>query len=198
VLSKSWSEHLQHVKQVFQTLHDHKLTLKQSKCSFGTETVAYLGHIISTNGVAMDPAKVEAVEAWPPPRSLRALQGFLGLTGYYCKFIVGYSAVAGPLTALLKQEAFKWTDETDEADKAFQLLKRALMTTPLLQMPDFDKRFIIDCDASGTGFSAVLHQGDVTIAYFSRPVDQHNQKLLAYERKLIGIVKAIRHWQPYI
>jgi hypothetical protein len=85
VFSRSWSEHLQHVKQVFQALRDHKLALKQSKCSFDSATVAYLGHIISADGVAMDQAKVEAVAAWPPPRSLRALRGFLGLTGYYRK-----------------------------------------------------------------------------------------------------------------
>jgi hypothetical protein len=112
-----------------------------------------LGHIISAAGVAMDPSKVEAVAAWPPPRSLRALRGFLGLTGYYGKFIAVYGTVGAPLTALLKREAFKWTDDAEEA---FQLLKQALMTAPLLQMPDFDKRFIIDCDASGTDFGAVM------------------------------------------
>jgi hypothetical protein len=107
VFSRSWSEHLHHVKQVFHALCTNKLTLKGSKCSFGEEKVAYLGHIISAVGVAMDPTKVEVVEAWLPPRSLRALWGFLGLTGYYCKFIVGYDEVVAPLTALLKQEAFK-------------------------------------------------------------------------------------------
>jgi hypothetical protein len=151
VFSRSRSEHLQHVKLVFQTLRENKLALKQAKCSFGAEKVAYLGHIISAVGVAMDPSKVEAVEAWPLPRMLRALCGFLGLAGYYRKFIAGYGVVATPLTALLKREAFKWTDEAEEA---FKLLKQALMTAPLLQLPDFNKRFIIDCDASGTGFGA--------------------------------------------
>jgi hypothetical protein len=129
VFSRSWSEHLQHVKHVFQALCDHKLALKRSKCSFGTETMAYLGHIISIDGVAMDPAKVEAVKVWPPPRSLRALRGFLGLIGYYHKFIMGYGTVAAQLTTLLKREAFKWTNE---AEGAFQLLKQALMLAPLL------------------------------------------------------------------
>jgi hypothetical protein len=119
--------------------------------------VAYLGHIISAAGVAMDPSKVEAVAAWPPPHSLLVLRGFLGLTGYYRKFIAGYGAVVAPLTALLKREVFKWTNDAEEA---FQLLKQALMMAPLLQMPDFDKHFIIDSDASGAGFGAVLHQGD--------------------------------------
>jgi hypothetical protein len=126
---------------------------------------------------------------------LRALLGLLGLVGYYRKFIVGYGVVAALLTALLKREAFKWTNEVEEA---FKLLKQALMTTPLLQLSDFNKRFIIDCDASRTGFGAVLHQRDGAIAYFSRPVALHHQKLLAYECELIGLVKAVRHWRPYI
>jgi hypothetical protein len=193
VFSRSWSEHLQHVKQVFQALRDHKLALKRAKYSFDIESVAYLGHIISAAGVAMDLSKVEAVAAWPPPRSLGALQGFLGLTGYYRKFIAGYGVVAAPLTALPKREAFKWMNDAEEA---FQLLRQALMTALLLQMPDFDKRFIIDCDTSGTGFGVVLHQGDGAIADFSRSVAPHHQKLLAYERVLIGLVKVVRHWRP--
>ncbi|AQK89977.1 Cysteine-rich receptor-like protein kinase 37 [Zea mays] len=97
--ASSWVDHLQHVKQAFQLLWTHKC----SKCLFGTHMVAYLGHVFSSNGVAMDPAKIEAVEAWPSPKSLRALRGFLGLIGYYRKFIAGYGMVAVPLTALLKQ-----------------------------------------------------------------------------------------------
>jgi hypothetical protein len=119
----------------------------------------------------------------------------LGLTGYYRKFIVGFSMVAAPLTVLLKREAFKWTEGVEEA---FQLLNQALMIAPLLQLPDFDKRFIIDCNASGTGFDAILHQGDSDIAYFSRPASLHHQKLLAYEHELISLVKAVRHWRLYI
>jgi hypothetical protein len=91
---------------LFQVLREHKLALERSKCSFGEPTVPYLGHIISEDGVAMDSVKVAAVEAWPQPQSLLALRGFLGLTGYYRKFIAGYGAVAAPLTALLKREAF--------------------------------------------------------------------------------------------
>jgi hypothetical protein len=89
------------------------------------------------------------------------------------------SEVVAPLTILLKREAFKWTAKTEEA---FQLLKQALMTAPLLQIPDFDKRFIIDCDVTGSRFSAILHQGDGDVPYFSRSVDLHHQKLPAYER----------------
>jgi hypothetical protein len=101
IFSNTWTAHLQHVKQVFQMLHEHKMFLKQSKCSFGKESVAYLGHVIATARVAMDPAKIAAVETWPHPRTLRALRGFLGLTGYYRKFIAGYDEIAAPLTVLM-------------------------------------------------------------------------------------------------
>jgi hypothetical protein len=106
IYSKTWAAHLQQVKQVFQTLRAHKLALKRSKCFFGVTSVSYLGHIISPSGVAMDPEKIAAVETWPQPRTLRALRGFLELTGYYWKFIASYGNIAAPLTALLKKEAF--------------------------------------------------------------------------------------------
>ena len=170
---------------MFQCLREHRLFAKQSKCFFGAESVGYLGHIISNAGVSMDPEKVAAVEAWPQPQTLRALRGFLGLTGYYRKFIASYGAVAAPLTALLKGAAFQWNDV---AERAFLDLKHALMTAPLLQLPDFSCCFFVDCDASGAGFGAVLHQGDGAIAFFSRAVVPHHAKLPAYERQCaIGV-----------
>jgi hypothetical protein len=101
----------------------------------------------------MDPTKIEAVANWPRPKTLCALQAFLGLSGYYCKFIVDYDDVAKPLTTLLKKEAFKWSDE---AESAFVQLKQTLMTAPLLQMPDFSKRFMVDCDASPASSTTCL------------------------------------------
>jgi hypothetical protein len=176
-------------------MRDHRLFAKQSKCYFGEPSVANLSHIISVKGVTMDAEKVVAVEAWPRPCSACALRGFLDLTGYYQKSITGYGSVAAPLTALLKQEAFTWTAE---AEATFLALKSALVTAPLLQLPDFTKRFVVDCDASSTGFGTVLHQGDGAIAFFSRTVAPHHAKLPAYERELIGLVKAVRHWRPYL
>lgn len=123
---------------------------------FGVQSVSYLGHIISSDGVAMDGDKVQAVATWPPPRSARGLRGFLGLAGYYRKFIQDYGTIAAPLTKLLRKEGFAWSDE---AATAFQALKDALSSTPVLQLPPFDKAFTVDCDASGSVFGTVLHQG---------------------------------------
>jgi hypothetical protein len=135
-------------------IRDHHLHLKLSKCSFGAASVAYLGHVISAAGVAMDADKVSAVESWPKPRSARALRGFLGLAGYYRKFIREFGIIAAPLTRLLRRDTFAWDDDTA---MAFRALKAVLTTGPVLQMSDFDKPFTVDTDASGSGFGAVLH-----------------------------------------
>ena len=148
IYSTLWAEHLQHVNIVLNALRAHHLHLKRSKCSFGATSVAYLGHVISEGGVAMDADKVAAVAAWPMPRSSRGLRGFLGLAGYYRKFIRDFGLIAASLTRLLRRDAFAWDDD---ATAAFKVLKSALTTGPVLQMPDFATTFVVDCDASVRG-----------------------------------------------
>jgi hypothetical protein len=139
IYSSTWSEQLHHLRVVFTALKDHSLVLKRSKCSFDAASVSYLGHIISTEGVAMDAAKVQVVVDWPPPRSVLALRGYLGLAGYYRKLIKSYGEIAPPLTALLKKNGFSWTDQ---ATTAFLHLKKALTTALVLTLPDFGQDFI--------------------------------------------------------
>jgi hypothetical protein len=140
----------------------------------------------------MDADKVAAITAWPTPQSPRALRGFLGLAGYYRKYIRDFGLIAAPLTCLLRRDAFSWDKE---ATTAFAALQRALTTGPVLQMPDFDMPFVVDCDVSGIGFGAVLHQGEGPLAFFSRPFTARHHKLAAYHRDLIGLVQAVRHWR---
>jgi len=195
VYSASWTEHLQQLRAVLDTLRAHHLHVKRSKCSFAEQAVHYLEHVITATGVAMDTAKVSAVQAWPQPRSTRGLRGFLGLVGYYRRFIRNYGTIAAPLTQLLRKAGFQWTDA---ATAAFDELKAALAAAPVLHLPDFAQDFIVDYDASGSGFGAVLHQGEGPIAYFSRPFAARHLKSAAYERELIGLVQAVRHWRPYL
>jgi hypothetical protein len=195
IYSKSWADHLRHIRAVLTELRRHVLFVKRSKCAFGVPSVAYLGHVISEAGVAMDPAKVRAIHDWPVPRSARAVRGFLGLAGYYRKFIHNYGSIAAPLTSLLKKEGFTWGDA---AAAAFTALKAAVTTAPVLAMPDFSKEFVVECDASSHGFGAVLIQEGHPIAFFSRPVAPRHRALAAYERELIGLVQAVRHWRPYL
>jgi hypothetical protein len=139
---------------IFNELRAHRLHLRRSKCSFGTTSIAYLGHVISVEGVAMDADKVAAVATWPTPQSPRDLRSFLGLAGYYRKYIRDFDLIGAPLTRLLRCDAFSWDKE---ATTAFAALQRALTTGPVLQMPNFDMPFMVDCDASDIGFGAVLH-----------------------------------------
>jgi hypothetical protein len=195
IFSDSWSSHLQHVRVVLHRLCEHSLVVKRSKCTFDTKSVVYLGHVISAEGVTMDAEKVAAVKVWLTPRTVHAVWGFLGLTCYYCKFIRSHGDIAAPLTQLLKREAFHWKPE---AVAAFDSLKVALTSAPVLQLLDFTKPFIIDCDASGSSMGAVLHQDQGSVAFFSRAMVPYHAKLVAYNWELIRLVKAVRHRRPYL
>ena len=131
VYSNTMKEHLDHLKQVFQSLNKHHLFVKKEKCSFAQPSVAYLGHIISAKEVQVDPAKIEAMQHWPKPSTLKALRGFLGLTGYYRMFVKDYGKIAAPLTQMLRKDAFSWSPA---AELAFETLKEALSTTPALAL----------------------------------------------------------------
>lgn len=162
VSSSDLNSHKEHVQKVLQVLRENQLFAKRNKCSFGTEKVEYLGHIITKEGVATDPQKVEAMKSWPSPKTVIQLRGFLGLTGYYRKFIKNYGIITKPLTNLLKKNAFDWNIEAEEA---FQTLKIAMCSAPVLAMPDFSQPFILETDASDKGIGAVLMQGRRPIAY---------------------------------
>jgi hypothetical protein len=142
----------------------------------------------------MDSAKVEAVTSWPQPQAPRGLRRFLGLAGYYRKFIKGFGVIAAPLTKLLKKEGFQWSPEADEA---FEALKRALSIAPVLQLPNSANSFIVNCDASGSGFGVVLHQDEGPIAFSAAPL-QPDMSSSLHTRELIGLVQAVRHWHPYL
>lgn len=143
IYSKTWDDHLTHIGIVFELLRAHNLYVKRSKCSFGETQVAYLGHVVSETGVAADTNKVQAIIDWPQPQSTTTLRGFLGLAGYYRKFIRNYSQLAAPLTNMLKRNLFQWDDTSLTS---FDTLKKALATAPVLQLPNFNDPFIIECD----------------------------------------------------
>ncbi|XP_041999963.1 uncharacterized protein LOC121749458 [Salvia splendens] len=197
VYSATWADHMRHLRQVFEALNAHALVVNAKKCLLGRASVEYLGHIMSFEGVKMDPAKVSAVLRWPTPTSLKSIRGFLGLTGYYRRFIKDYSKIAAPLTELLKKQptpppkvAWNWTPA---AAAVFEALKSALTSAPLLKMPDFTKEFVIECDASGRGIGAVLMQDRQPVAYFSKTLSSRWLAKSAYEKELMALVLAIHH-----
>lgn len=174
---------------VLEILSTNKLYAKMSKCKFGVLQIEYPGHLISQDGVSVDPAKIKSVVEWPVPMTLKALRGFLGLAGYYRKFIRGFGTLAAPLTHLLRKDAFSWTQE---AEKAFQDLKNALTSPPVLKLPDFSQPFVVECDACGVGIGAILIQEERPVAYFSEALKPSALSISTYEKEMLAIVKAIR------
>ena len=155
VYSPDLCSHVLHLKTVLQALLDNKLFAKRSKCAFACSEVEYLGHIISGKGMQTDSKKTTAMLDWPIPKTVKSLRGFLGLTGYYRKFIRNCGLIVAPLTALLKKDAFEWNEK---ADLAFQNLKEVVSHPPVLALPDFSQPFLVECDASSYGIGVVLMQ----------------------------------------
>ncbi|KAK2389125.1 hypothetical protein QL285_062745 [Trifolium repens] len=195
VYSKDWTTHLLHLKEVLQLLTNNSLVANKKKCYFGQKSVEYLGHLITDGGVAVDPSKVTSVVNWPVPKNVKGVRGFLGLTGYYRKFIRDYGKIAKPLTELTKKDGFTWNEG---AQTAFEELKVKLTTAPVLALPNFAKDFVIECDASGGGVGAILMQDKRPIAYFSKALGVRNLTKSAYEKELMAVVLAINHWRPYL
>lgn len=161
VYSFSWSEHLQHLETILRILQTNQFFVKKSKCSFGQRSVEYLGHVISEKGVEVDWNKIKSMIEWPTPKFVKSLRGFLGLTGYYRKFVQDYGIRSKLFTDLLKRDNFKWGNE---AQDAFEFLKKDMSRTPVLVLPDFSKQFVVETNASG----AVLMQGGRPLAYLSK------------------------------
>lgn len=151
--SQTWSEHMLHVKLTLQVLENNQLVIKVSKCTFAEKQVTYLDHVITKEGIAVDSKKVRAMKQWPQPKNIKGLRGIFGLTGYYRKFIRNYGVIAKPMIDLLKKNAYRYDDKFTEA---FKKLKQCLVELPILNMSDFNKEFVIECDASGVGIGAVL------------------------------------------
>ncbi|XP_039145476.1 uncharacterized protein LOC120282666 [Dioscorea cayenensis subsp. rotundata] len=195
VYSRSWRDHLMHLQTVLQVLRDQQLFAEESKCSFGQSHIEYLGHIISVDGVSADKTKVQAMLDWPTPKGIIGLRGFLGLTGYYRKFVKGYRELSRPLNQLLKKDKFLWDDS---AHRSFELLKQAMSSTPVLGLLDFTKPFVIETDASATGLGAVLMQDGPPLAYMIQSLANQHLGLSTYEREIMAIVQAVNKWRPYL
>lgn len=196
VYSRSLPEHIVHLNQVLQLLRRDSWQVKKAKCSFGQQQIAYLGHVINSQGVSSDPDKIHKVANWPTPANCKDVHSFLGLAGYYRKFVKHFGIIARPLFNLIKKNMpFVWTSETDTA---FKLLKQNLIEAPVLCLPDFTKTFVIDTDACDTGVGAVLQQDGHPIAYMSKPLSNKNRGLSTYEKECLAILMAVEQWRAYL
>ncbi|GJV92082.1 putative nucleotidyltransferase, ribonuclease H [Tanacetum coccineum] len=196
VFSKSKEEHEDHLRTVLQILRQEKLYAKFSKCEFWLSRVAFLGHIVSSEGITMDPAKVEAITKWPRPTSVTEVRSFLGLAGYYRRFVDGFSRLALPLTKLMRKgEKFVWNDERE---KSFEELKQRLVSAPILTLPSGSGGFQIYSDASKKGLGCVLMQHGKVIAYASRQLKPYEVNYPTHDLELAAVVFALKIWRHYL
>ncbi|WVZ53874.1 hypothetical protein U9M48_004762 [Paspalum notatum var. saurae] len=177
-------------------LREHKLYAEFSKCEFWIDEVRFLGHVISKGGIAVDPSKVSIVTNWKVPEIPKEVRGFLGLAGYYRRFIVNFSRIAKPMTSLLEKDAeFRWTDVQQAA---FDKLKKRLATAPVLTLPDQQKKFIVYCDDSRDGLGCVLMQEGKVIVYASRQLHKHEVNYPTHDLELATVVHALKIWRHYL
>jgi hypothetical protein len=196
IYSPSLEEHTIHLQQVFEILQERQFFVKFSKCEFAKQSLEYLGHVITVEGVATEPSKITVVVSWPVPVNVKQPRGFLGLTGYYRRFIKHYGMLSAPLTHLLRKGVpFVWTTSTHQA---FDILKQALVQAPVLIVPDFTKQFTVETDASDTWFGVVLMQDGHPISYLSKPIFGRNKALSTYEKECMAVLLAVEKWRSYL
>ena len=201
VFSKSFDDHVTKLRAVFDRISNACLKIAPKKCSIFQRQVSFLGHVVNAEGVSPDPNKIETIMSWPIPKNVKEIWSFLGTCSYYRKFIQNFAKIANPLHPLTEKNAiFHWNIECDQA---FNTLKKALTTSPILTYPCLEKDFIIDTDASGTGIGAVLSQtGDDgkehVISYFSQVLSKPERQYCVTRRELLAIVKAVKHFHHYL
>jgi hypothetical protein len=196
IYSKNEEEHEKHVRIILQRHREHQLYAKFCKCAFWLKEVPFLGHVISAEGIVVDPSKVQEVLDWKSPKSVMQIRSFLRLAEYYRRFIPNFSKISKPMTKLLEKNAkFKWSQECEEV---FLTLKKLLTTAPVLAQPDIEKPFDVYCDASGTGIGGVLMQDGHAIPYASRQLRHHEEHYPTHDLELLAVVHALKVWRYYL
>ncbi|GJY46603.1 putative nucleotidyltransferase, ribonuclease H [Tanacetum coccineum] len=196
IYSRNKEEHANHLRIILELLRKEKLYAKFSKCDFWIRIVQFLRHLIDSQGLHVDPAKIEAVKNWTSPTTPTEVRQFLGLAGYYQRFIKGFSKIAKPLTKLTqKNKNYIWGEEQESA---FQLLKQKLCEAPILALPEGNDDFVVYCDASLQGLGAVLMQREKVIAYASRQLKPHEENYTTHDLELGAVVFALKIWRHYL
>src|SRR5262249_49054378 len=195
VYSRDMEEHAWHLRMVLQTLKEHQLYAKYSKCEFWLESIAFLGHVISRDGIQVDPRKIEAIINWQRPTTVTEIQSFLGLAGYYHRFIQDFSRLAAPLTRLTQKNVrFQWTEDCEQS---FQRLKECLTSAPVLALPFGTGGYTVYCDTSRIGLGCFLMQHGRVIAYGSRQLKNHEKNYPTHDLELAAVsfvLKMLRHY----
>ncbi|GJU78891.1 putative reverse transcriptase domain-containing protein [Tanacetum coccineum] len=196
IYSKDEREHEEHLKTILELLKEEKLYAKFSKCEFWIPKVQFLGHVIDSRGIHVDPAKIESIKDWASPKTPTEIRQFLGLAGYYRRFIEGFSKIAKSMTKLT-QKGIKF-DWGEKEENAFQLIKQKLCSAPILALPEGSEDFVVYCDASHKGLGAVLMQREKVIAYASRQLKVHEKNYTTHDLELGSVVFALKIWRHYL
>nr|CAD39981.1 OSJNBa0032B23.3 [Oryza sativa Japonica Group] len=196
IYSRSIEDHHGHLRAVFDALRDARLFGNLEKCTFCTDRVSFLGYVVTPQGIEVDQAKVEAIHSWPVPTTITQVRSFLGLAGFYRRFVKDFSTIAAPLHELTKRNVtFTWAAAQRNA---FDTLKDKLTHAPLLQLPDFNKTLELECDASGIGLGGVLLQEGKPVAYFSEKLSGPSLNYSTYDKELFALVRTLETWQHYL
>ncbi|KAK3105624.1 hypothetical protein FSP39_002098 [Pinctada imbricata] len=201
IYSKDYKSHIKDLSLVFQKLKQAGLTLEPSKCNFAVKQLKFLGHIISKNGVEVDPEKTRIVSEFPAPKKQKQVRSFLGMANYYRRFIPNFAKIASPLYDLLKKDkAFQWTDECQQS---FEKLKSALLSAPILSYPDPVRNFVLTCDASNLAIGFYLSQMSTSnqehvIAYGGKALSKEERNYTTSEKELLAVVKGVEAYRPYL
>ncbi|CAM4425854.1 unnamed protein product [Lepidochelys kempii] len=203
IFSDSWADHLEHLQKVLERIREAGLTVKGKKCQIGLNRVTYLGHQVGQGTISPLQAKVDAIQKWPVPKSKKQVQSFLGLAGYYRRFVPHYSQIAAPLTDLTKKKQPNAVQWTGKCQKAFYKLKATLMSDPVLRAPDFDKPFLVTTDASERGVGAVLMQKGPDqefhpVVFLSKKLSERESNWSVTEKECYAIVYALEKLRPYV
>lgn len=200
--TRTWDEHLTVIEQVLQRLHDHGLTARPTKCHIGMTSVEFVGHVIGQGTLATEPGKIRQIQESPLPKTKKQLRSFLGLIGYYRKFISRFAELAAPLTDMTKKGKPNYLEWSSLSQQAFTTLKQQLNQTPILRLPDWNRPFILQTDASDNGVGAVLLQdhrdGLFPIAYASKKLLAREQRYSVIERECLGLVFGVRKFAQYL